>query len=253
MIEADLSVESALIASGHRCVVGMDEVGRGALAGPAAVGVAAVSAEVVAEGSLARVPGLTDSKQLSAGRREVLVPQIRAWIPTAVGTASPTEIDEHGITGALRLAGCRALAALAQVGMEHPVDVVLLDGSCDWLSSLAADLFESPEEGLDDAVVPPWRGPVTTRVKADLGCASVAAASIIAKVERDALMRRLDDVFPGYGWAGNKGYGTAAHRRAISQHGPSPWHRLTWTLGAEPEKVEAARAQRAGSGLNLPG
>ena len=143
-MSADLTVEAELFAAGSRCVVGMDEVGRGALAGPVAVGAAAVTPETVLT-----VAGLTDSKLLSAARRERMVPQIQAWIPTAVGLAQPDEIDRLGITGALRLAGRRALAELAARGLSEPVDTVLLDGSHDWLSMPEPDLLAGLDTGLD--------------------------------------------------------------------------------------------------------
>ena len=86
--------------------------------------------------------------------------------------------------------------------------------------------------------------PVTMVIKGDYKCASIAAASVVAKVERDELMVQLDIRYPGYGWAKNKGYGSAAHREAISVQGPSPQHRLSWSLPATAEQIEAAAAQR---------
>ncbi|MCP3427018.1 ribonuclease HII [Rothia sp. AR01] len=238
---ADLSIEAELFAAGARCVVGMDEVGRGSLAGPVTVGAAAVLPATTLE-----VAGLTDSKALAPARRAAMEPLIRAWIPVRTGSASPAEIDALGMTLALRLAGRRALAALAR---EHDVvpSAVLLDGSHDWLGAPPADLFslaeEDPLAGYGDAGAP-WEGPVRTEVKADFRCASVAAASVVAKVERDRAMERLSARWPAYGWAGNKGYGSAAHRLAVGAHGPSPEHRLSWSLGTTPEGTAAARAAR---------
>ena len=235
---ADLSAERELLAEGFGSVAGMDEVGRGALAGPVAVGAAVVDSSTLAE-----IPDLTDSKLLRPARRESMAEQIRAWIPTAVGASSPAEIDALGITGALRLAGCRALAQLAAAG--HAPDVVLLDGSHDWLTAPAPDLL-APEDPVT-ALLPggqAWDGPVRTRIRADVACASVAAASVRAKVARDAVMVALDAEHPGYGWAGNKGYGAGAHREAIAVHGPTPLHRLSWKLGADPAALAAARAAR---------
>lgn len=277
-MSADLTVEAGLFAAGSRCVVGMDEVGRGALAGPVAVGAAAVTPETVLT-----VAGLTDSKLLGAARRERMVPQIQAWIPTAVGLAQPEEIDRLGITGALRLAGRRALAELAARGLSEPVDTVLLDGSHDWLSMPEPDLLTGLDAGLgagpegepgaglglgsglgadsglgagtaascasEDSPAEEWRGSVTSRVKADQSCASVAAASVVAKVLRDELMRALDAEHPQYGWAGNKGYGAAGHRQAIAEHGPTAWHRLSWKLPADAAALRRAwRAREAQSG-----
>ena len=159
-------------------VAGMDEVGRGALAGPVAVGVAFIGIDA------APVPeGLTDSKALTARRREALVDPVREWtLACAVGYASPQEIDDWGIIAALRLAGRRALAEVASHGLVP--GGVLLDGSHDWLSA-PDDLF-----GAIDGPGDPFGVdlPVQMQVKADASCAVVAAASVLAKVERDHLM-----------------------------------------------------------------
>lgn len=198
-----------------RCVrlAGVDEVGRGALAGPVSVGV------VVIDASTSSAPtGVRDSKLLSATMREALAPRIRRWaVDCAVGHASNEEIDEVGIIAALRIAATRALASLH----DPAPDLVLLDGSHDWLTS-TPDLF-APE--------PSWVPPaVVTRVKADLSCASVAAASILAKVERDALMAHAHASHPDYEWAQNKGYSAPAHLDALSRLGPTPHHRVSWAL-----------------------
>lgn len=199
-------------------VAGMDEVGRGALAGPVAVGVAltGVDAPPVPE-------GLTDSKALTARKREALVEPVRSWVlSSAVGYAWAPEIDRWGIIAALRLAGRRALAQVADAGIVPAV--VLLDGSHDWLSQ-PRDLFG----GLDGPPDPfGCELPVHMQVKADASCAVVAAASVLAKVARDRFMEQLND--PGYGWASNKGYGSAAHARAISELGVSEHHRRSWKM-----------------------
>ena len=199
-------------------VAGMDEVGRGALAGPVAVGVA-----VIGQAAPPVPEGLTDSKALTARRREALVNPIRSWVQDwAVGYASPQEIDRWGIIAALRLAGRRALSEVASRATMP--GVVLLDGSHDWLSApddLFADI-DGPEDPFGVAV------PVHMQVKADLSCAVVAAASVLAKVARDRLMSEVED--PGYGWASNKGYGSAAHARAIGHLGVSDFHRRSWKM-----------------------
>ena len=200
-------VETELHAGGARFIIGCDEVGRGAIAGPVAVGLAVVD---TTRGT--HPVGLRDSKLLSEKRREVLAPLAAEWaLFTAVGLASADEVDSVGIIAALGLAGRRALNALHQAGAAVQESIVLLDGSHDWLTP---------------ALARPVR--VTTRVKADRDCASVAAASVVAKVHRDRLMIEADDVHPGYGWTGNKGYGSAAHFDAIATLGASPLHRHTW-------------------------
>ncbi len=196
---------------GARVVAGIDEVGRGALAGPVSVGVVALAA-------CAEWPaGLADSKELTPAARERLaVPLSSFGVGRAVGHASAPEIDSFGIVAALRIA---ALRALSSVG---PVDAILLDGKHDWLSAPPATLLE------DDDVVPV--PPVTMIVKGDTLCASIAAASVLAKLERDAIMRRAHDDYPRYGWDGNKGYGAEAHMRALREHGATDFHRKSWAL-----------------------
>lgn len=219
----DLRVERALLRSGAGVVVGMDEVGRGALAGPVMVGAVAVDL------STRTCPqGVADSKLLSAAARERLLPALGRWgLARAVGSAGPDEVDRLGIVAALRLAGRRAVAAL-----DVPVDVVLLDGSHDWLSTpTELDLFE--ETVPDDRRDAPWsRIAVRTKVKADQRCASVAAASVLAKCRRDALMVELAARHPDFGWQGNKGYGSADHVEALRRLGPTPLHRRSWRLPA---------------------
>lgn len=205
-----LRVERALLREGHVVVAAVDEVGRGALAGPASVGVVLVDARVRAAPA-----GVRDSKLLTPAAREALAPSIRRWaLAYAVGHASPDEVDAVGILGALRLAAVRALAALPQAP-----DLVLLDGNHDWLTDpMAGGLFA------------PSTPPVRTRVKADLSCSSVAAASVLAKVERDAMMVALHEQHPEYGWALNKGYSAPEHLAALIRLGATAHHRRTWRL-----------------------
>lgn len=207
-----LRLERALMAGGAASVCGMDEVGRGALSGPVSVGA------VLVEPRTRSLPGVRDSKQLSPSSREQLEPRIRAWaVSAAVGHASPQEIDERGIIAALALAGLRALTALS----VRP-GIVLLDGAHDWLGeSGQGSLWGDPH-----ADVPP----VCTRVKADVSCTSVAAASVLAKVERDRLMVQWHDLHPSYDWRGNKGYSSPVHLEALRREGPSPQHRRSWNL-----------------------
>jgi ribonuclease HII len=229
-----LLIERELLAGGARIVVGMDEVGRGALAGPVSVGVVAVDAQTP-EGPR----GVADSKLLTPAARTALLPALATWgVARAVGHASAAEIDRFGIIGALRLAGRRALAGLA-----IPVDVVLLDGKHDWLTPPAQAGFFDADADVDadadadadaaDDLAAGFAAVVHTRVKADLTCASVAAASVLAKCERDALMCALSAEHPAYGWSGNKGYGSPDHLAALRALGPSPLHRMSWRLPLE--------------------
>jgi len=214
MSDPSLRLERLLIRQGATLVCGMDEVGRGALGGPVSVGA------VVIDGRTRALPGVRDSKALSADVRESLVPRIQAWaVSCSVGHASAAEIDANGLVAALRLAGRRALAGLAVAP-----DAVILDGRHDWLSEAGQlSLLGSNEEVL----LPP----VTMRVKADVTCTSVAAASVLAKVERDAILTAMSHEFPGYGWASNKAYASEEHRQALVRLGPSAEHRRTWRLG----------------------
>ena len=199
-------MEVSLFGSGASVIIGIDEVGRGAMAGPVMVGVCAITPAIT------DFPvGLRDSKMLSAPKREKLAPVLLDWAPTAVGAASAAEIDELGITACLGLAAKRALIALHEVGVPVGESVVLLDGAHDWLNPALTSKLR-----------------VVTRVKADQDCAVVAAASVVAKVQRDALMVALDVDFPAYGWASNKGYGAAIHMDAIRTVGVTVHHRQTW-------------------------
>lgn len=224
-----LRVERALQRAGHRLLAGMDEVGRGALAGPVSVGV------VVIDDVCRSAPvGVKDSKLLSHQMRERMVPKIQGWATAyAVGHASPGEIDGFGIMAALRLAGTRALAALPVIP-----DLVILDGNYDWLTDPErVGLFGLLEGG--DGLTPCV--PVMTMVKADMLCSSVAAASVLAKVERDAMMVALAAEVPGYAWELNKGYSAPEHCAALESRGPSVHHRVSWRLPGVTSVVEADR------------
>ena len=239
----------------------MDEVGRGSLAGPVTVGLA-----VVDRGTSDAFPqGLADSKQLTPRRREALVEPCRAWVlDWAVAHAAPAEIDALGIVGALRLAGRRALAQMA--ARDHLPGAIILDGRADWLTEPEPDLLDAlgaqpsavPVEPVavsvesvesigearhsigDESVLPARLTPaVRMEVKGDARCAVVAAASILAKVERDALMSALPD--PGYDWASNKGYASASHVEALARLGASDQHRRSWNLPGVGSFVDAER------------
>jgi len=215
-----LRVERRLLREGRAALACSDEVGRGALCGPVTIGMV-----VVTEQTRTAPQGVRDSKLLTPQAREALVPKIRRWAPVhAVGHASPSEIDEYGIIAAMRLAGHRALAQLT----VRP-DAVLLDGNHDYLSVPDQSALFGPPDLIDDLP------PVTTMIKADMRCAAVAAASILAKTTRDAMMVELSAQHPQYGWHVNKGYSAPDHIAALAQHGPTVHHRRSWSLpGCEP-------------------
>ena len=192
------AVEEEARARGFSAVAGVDEVGRGCLAGP--VYAAAV---VLPEG--ADLPGLDDSKALLPEVREDLAERIRRRATgVGVGAATAAEIDALGIVPATLLAMRRALDRLAEEGV--PPDFVLLDA----------------------VTLPGLPVPQASYIRGDARVACIAAASVVAKAERDRRMEALDQEWPCYGFADHRGYGTAAHLGAIRRHGPSPHHRLTF-------------------------
>lgn len=211
-----LRFERSLLRRGITHLAAADEVGRGALCGPVTIGMV-----VITESTRTAPQGVRDSKLLSAQARERLVPRIQRWaVSHAVGHASPEEIDEFGIMVALRMAGHRALA-----GLSVRPDLVLLDGNHDYLTA--------PEQpGLFGDAVPGAVGvpEVVTAIKADMKCAGVAAASILAKTARDALMVDLGASHPAYRWQENKGYSAPEHLAALATLGPTVHHRRSWNL-----------------------
>jgi ribonuclease HII len=204
-----------MLRAGLATLAGSDEVGRGALCGPVTVGMV-----LVTEATKTAPQGVRDSKLLTPEARRRLVPRIQRWATSyAVGHASPTEIDEFGIIAALRLAGHRALAQLSVLP-----DTVLLDGNHDYLTTPEQATLFGPRPVIE--AVPP----VVTMIKADLRCAAVAAASILAKTARDDMMVGLAEEHPEYGWAENKGYSAPEHVAALAELGPTPHHRMSWRL-----------------------
>jgi ribonuclease HII len=192
--------ERAAWASG-RSVVGIDEVGRGAWAGP--VTVAAVVLDP------ARLPaGARDSKRLSPARRSTLAVDIHRDALVGIGSADNREIDRYGLAAALTEAVRRALAAVLAAPGAPADPLVLVDGPVDLLRS----------EGVE----------VATLVGGDDASISIAAASIAAKVDRDTLMGDIDTAFPGYGFARNRGYASPEHRAGLDRHGPCALHRTSW-------------------------
>jgi len=193
-----LRLERRCWEAGDRVVVGIDEVGRGAWAGPVTVG-AVVSAPE-------HVRGIRDSKQLTRDERERAAAAVHGWArASAVGHASYEECDVLGMTLALRTAAQRALAGLAAQGYEP--DRIILDGKFDYIGR--ADL-------------------VTTVVKADVSVLAVAAASCVAKVTRDAIMAEEAQHYPPYDFESNVGYPAPRHQCALRAYGPSAIHRRSW-------------------------
>ncbi len=241
-------LERAMAADGFQLVAGLDEVGRGAWAGPVSVG-------AVVHSFAKRPPvGIRDSKQLSEPQREVLYPKVARWCTEwAVGHASPQECDAHGMTRALRLAAQRALAQLS----VSP-DVVLLDGNFDYLTEPLAQPDATFDAASDTAADGTGAAPSTeqagacppgttaaprrtdapgastplvrTVVRGDTTCLSVAAASIMAKVTRDRMMRSWAESFPPFDFDRNKGYPSPSHRTALSGFGLTSIHRRSWSF-----------------------
>ena len=191
----DYSFETAAIATGARRIAGVDEVGRGPLAGPV------TAAAVVLH--MDRIPeGLNDSKALSEKRRNMLAAQIHAVAEVSIAHATVAEIDEHNILRASHIAMCRAIA-----GLTYPPCHALIDGNM-----IPRDITVSAQ-----AVI-----------KGDALSLSIAAASIVAKVARDGIMRDLSQHYPGYGWETNAGYPSKSHRSALQNLGITPHHRRSF-------------------------
>lgn len=191
------AVEHELWSAGDRFVVGMDEVGRGAWAGPLSIG-----AVVLTERG--RVRGVRDSKLLREAEREALYPRITRWcVAWSVGHATNHECDRLGMRRALEIAAQRALRGIGVVP-----DRVLLDGSVDFVGG----------------------GITRTIVKGDRTCLSIATASVLAKVTRDRLMRAIAPSCPQFAFDANKGYPSPIHRAALDRLGPTSWHRRSWSF-----------------------
>lgn len=192
---ADFSHEARAIAQGCQLVAGVDEVGRGPLAGPVVAAAVILDPQAIPD-------GLADSKLLSAPPREALFDTIlQQALAVGIGSASAIEIDRLNIRQATLLAMGRSVAALSLAP-----GLVLVDGN-------------------DPPALP---CPCEAIIGGDALVCSIAAASIIAKVTRDRMMARLGQRYPAYGFAGHAGYGTAKHRAAIKEHGPCPAHRYSF-------------------------
>jgi ribonuclease HII len=214
VVVPDDSVEQSLRAEGCQWVAGLDEVGRGAWAGPVSVGVA------VTPVGTPWPDGLRDSKQVPEEDRETLFPLVADWcVDWSVGHAGHDECDRWGMTIALRLAAHRAMA-----GLSVTPDVLLLDGLFDYVTHPADGELRGMESEL--VMVPP----VKTIVRGDGSCTAIAAASILAKVTRDRMMRELSGNFPAFDFHHNKGYPTPVHKTALSGCGLTSIHRRSWAF-----------------------
>ncbi len=192
-----LAVERALWGEGHQVVVGVDEVGRGSWAGPLTIGAVVLPRD-------RRVNKVRDSKALTEHEREALFERIAGWcVAWSVGHATHRECDELGMSDAQRLAARRAIEDLGVIP-----DRVLVDGSWDFVGGGIAQMI----------------------VKGDATCLSISAASVLAKVSRDRLMRDADEHFPAYDFAWNKGYPCPRHKQALRGLGPSAIHRRSWAF-----------------------
>ena len=195
--------------AGYRAMVGIDEAGRGPLAGP-------VVAAAVCLPAGYDIPGLEDSKQLTALQREAVYGEVvRQSLDCGVGVVSHRLIDKHDILWATRTAMLRAVRQLARVP-----DLLLIDGPI----SLASSIDQRPI------------------VRGDYSCASIAAASVVAKVTRDRMMVHYDRLYPLYGFARHKGYPTRDHYARLRAHGPCVIHRLSYRGVANPTKAAARSA-----------
>lgn len=215
---ATTSCVSALLKT-HRYVIGMDEVGRGAIAGPLTIGCAIVSDSANAPS------GLADSKLLSARQRAQLLPAINHWVcASGVGHVAARYIDRCGLAAALQLAAFRALTiAAGKLGGPGAIaskSAIIIDGRVNWCQA-PQTLGTAPPPGGVEAFLDhaDWH----TAIGADRSCAVVAAASVLAKQARDELMCQLPD--PGYGYRQHKGYGAPRHLVALSELGASHQHR----------------------------
>lgn len=188
-------------------IIGVDEAGRGPLAGPVVAAACVLGPDAPA--------GLDDSKKLSAKRRAALEPAIKAKCHWALGVAEAAEIDRLNIFAATMLAMTRAVAGLVERLGAEPA-MVLIDGNF------------TPEGRAEG-----WRWPARAIVGGDGLEPSISAASILAKEHRDRVMRELAVAHPHYGWERNMGYGTAEHMEALARHGPTPHHRMSFAPVAQ--------------------
>lgn len=190
-------LEDALSEAGYSAIAGVDEAGRGPLAGPVVAAAAILPINL-------QIPGINDSKQVSVALREKIFARlIEEKVPYAVGIGTVEEIDEHNILGATRIAMGRAV-----MGLPTTPDYLLID-------AVKLPAIDLPQQGI---------------IHGDALSVSIAAASIVAKVTRDRMMEEYDRMYPGYGFARHKGYPTRDHYAALAELGPSPIHRQSFRL-----------------------
>ena len=211
-----LTFEHKLRSYGHRAIAGIDEVGRGCWAGPVVAAAVVLGPRALARPEL--LAGVDDSKALSATQREIAYTKVISLaLGVGLGIVPAYMIDAYGIVSATRLAMTTALLSLG-----CPCDALLID-------ALALPLLSLPQ---------------TVLIRGDSLALSIAAASVVAKVRRDRMMRAVSLAYPGYGFGAHKGYGTAMHKEALSRLGPTPIHRMTfqplldggWKAGDEEPK-----------------
>ena len=198
----DYTFEKEVAAEGYTCICGVDEAGRGPLAGNVVA-----AAVIMPEGLV--IEGLNDSKKLSEKKRDTLFDIIKEKTVYSIAWATPAEIDELNILNATMLAMRRAVE-----GLPKKADFALIDGNCSRGFSI----------------------PTKTVVSGDAKSMSIAAASILAKVTRDRQCAELDKLYPEYGFAGHKGYPTKAHREKVIEIGPCPEHRRSFLSFVEKAK-----------------
>ena len=222
------SRERLLFDSGVKTIVGIDEVGKGSWAGPLVIGIAMLSREMVfSDEPAVALGGARDSKQLSEMQREEIFDQVAAkCLRWAIGAASALECDELGMVEAQRLATSRGFAAFAGASAGSDLSI---GSAVRTLGGDAAIVDAAIVDGRWDFVSPHARK-VMLEVKADADCVSVAAASVLAKVSRDRMMRSLAGDYPQWHFDTNKGYPCPKHRIALQGYGPSAIHRTSWAF-----------------------
>lgn len=207
----DASRERALFERGAKTIVGIDEVGKGSWAGPLVIGIAMLSREMVfSDEPAVLLGGVRDSKQLLEAKREAMFDEVaEKCFRWSTGLATARECDELGMVAAQRLATTRGFAALG-LNVDVAIDVAIVDGRWDFVS--------------------PHARKVVLEVKADVNCVSVSAASVLAKVTRDRMMREFAKDYPQWHFETNKGYPCPKHRTALQGYGPSAIHRTSWAF-----------------------